>query len=45
MLRSEARKLENLPAIEGLDDEKEGGHSVPTPAPLPYPSKQQEAMA
>ncbi|ROR47976.1 phage portal protein [Diaphorobacter sp. C33] len=45
MLKSEARKLENLPAIEGLDDEKEGGHSVPTPAPLPYPSKQQEAMA
>jgi len=46
MLKSEARKLENLPAIDGLDSQPvEGGHSVPTPAPLPYPSKQQEAMA
>ena len=43
--RSEVRKCENLGAIEGLDDEKEGGHSEATPAPLPYPSKQQEAMA
>ena len=40
MRPSEARRLENMPAIEGLDDEKEGGHSVPTLAPLPYPSKQ-----
>ena len=40
LMRSEARKLENLKVIEGIDDEKEGGHSVPTPAPLPYPSKQ-----
>jgi HK97 family phage portal protein len=45
MLKSEARKLENLPAIKGIDDKQEGGHSVPTPAALPYPSKQQEAMA
>lgn len=46
MLKSEARKLENLPAIDGLDSQPvEGGHSVPTPAPQPYPSKQQEATA
>lgn len=60
MLKSEARKLENLPAIEGLDDQPKasagpadpsafetpkGATSNATPAPLPYPSKQQEAMA
>ena len=52
MLKSEARKLENLPAIEGLDDKETSAPDVPkgatsnaTPAPLPYPSKQQEAMA
>ena len=51
MLKSEARKLENLPAIEGLDDAPsasetpKGATSNATPAPLPYPSKQQEAMA
>ncbi len=39
MLRSEARKLENLPAIEGIDDAKQV-ESDSTPAPLPYPSKQ-----
>lgn len=52
MLKSEARKLENLPAIEGLDDKETSAPDVPkgatsnaTSAPLPYPSKQQEAMA
>lgn len=51
MLKSEARKLENLPAIEGLDDQTsapdvpKGATSNATPAPLPYPSKQQEATA
>jgi len=44
MLRSEARKLENLPAIEGIDDKQESAPAA-TPAPLPYPSKQQEAAA
>ncbi len=29
MLKSEARKLENLPAIEGLDDEKRVGTQYP----------------
>jgi len=43
MLRSEARKLENLPAIEGIDDAPLSQKSGP--APLPYPSKQQEAAA
>lgn len=38
MLRSEARKLENLPAIQGIDDKPTKGE--PTPAPLPYPSKE-----
>lgn len=45
MLKSEARKLENLPAIKGLDDKPKGATSNATPAPLPYPSKQQEAAA
>lgn len=48
MLKSEARKLENLPAIEGLDDKETSAPDVPkggTPAPQPYPSKQQEATA
>ena len=46
MLKSEARKLENLPAIEGLDDATsapevpKGATSNATPAPQPYPSKQ-----
>lgn len=44
MLKSEARKLENLPAIEGLDDSPKNSGEA-TPAPLPYPSKQQEAAA
>ncbi len=42
MLRSEARKLENLPAIDGIDDAPLSQKSGP--APQPYPSKQQEAM-
>lgn len=50
MLKSEARKLENLPAIDGLDSEPvpPSPPETPkgaTPAPLPYPSKQQEAAA
>ena len=50
MLKSEARKLENLPAIDGLDSEPvtTSAPDVPkggTPAPQPYPSKQQEAAA
>ena len=42
MLKSEARKLENLPALPGVDD---APTTTATPAPLPYPSKQQEAAA
>ena len=42
MLRSEARKLENFCAIEGIDDAPTG---TATPAAKPYPSKQQEAAA
>ena len=41
--RSEVRKLENLVAIEGLDDKETSAPDVPkgaTPAPQPYPSKQ-----
>ncbi|MBH1979404.1 MAG: phage portal protein [Comamonadaceae bacterium] len=38
MRKSEARKLENLPVIEGLDDEPT--EPTPTPAPGHYPSKQ-----
>lgn len=45
MLKSEARKLENLPAIEGLDDQPKAPAPSATTAPLPYPSKQQEAAA
>lgn len=54
MLKSEARKLENLPAIKGIDDEPKApaptpgdppAPAGPTPAPLPYPSKQQAAAA
>ena len=37
MLRSEARKLENLPALPGVDDAPTG---TATPAAKPYPSKQ-----
>ena len=38
MLRSEARKLENMSVIEGIDDAPATGTA--TPAALPYPSKQ-----
>lgn len=41
--RSEVRKLENLKVIDGIDDAPATGTA--TPAPLPYPSKQQEAAA
>ena len=44
MLKSEARKLENLPAIEGIDDAAPKTSGTTT-APQPYPSKQQEAAA
>lgn len=37
MLKSEARKLENLPAIPGIDDALATG--TPKAAPKPYPSK------
>ena len=43
----EARRLENMSVIEGLDDAT-SAPEVPkgaTPAPQPYPSKQQEAAA
>ena len=45
MLKSEARKLENLPAIDGLDSEPVELSAKPRAVPQPYPSKQQEAMA
>ncbi len=38
--RSEVRKLENLVAIEGIDDAPPTQISNPIGAPLPYPSKQ-----
>lgn len=44
MLKSEARKLENLPTIAGIDDAPaESQTPNPTSAPQPYPSKQKEA--
>ena len=45
LMRSEARKLENLKVIDGIDDAPKAAESDSTPAPLPYPSKQQEAAA
>lgn len=39
MLKSEARKLENLPAIDGLDSQPVELSANPRPAPQPYPSK------
>ncbi len=36
--RSEVRRLENMSSIPGIDDAPATGE--PTPAPLPYPSKQ-----
>ena len=38
LLPSEARRLENLPTVPGIDDRRVQGEA--TPAPLPYPSKQ-----
>lgn len=43
LMPSEARKLENLPAIDGLDSQPVKG-DAPTSAPQPYPSKQKEAL-
>lgn len=43
MKPSYAARLENMPLFEGIDDAPATGTA--TPAPLPYPSKQQEAMA
>ena len=40
MLKSEARKLENLPAIEGIDIPSASDTPKGEPAPKPYPSKQ-----
>ena len=40
MLPSEARRLEDMPTIDGIDDEDKGVSSIHTPAPQPYPSKQ-----
>lgn len=45
MLKSEARKLENLSAIDGLDSEPVELSAKPRAVPQPYPSKQQEAAA
>ncbi|HEY0200267.1 MAG TPA: phage portal protein, partial [Burkholderiaceae bacterium] len=48
MLKSEARKLENLPVIEGLDSEplqEQSQNTTPSTTPAqPYPSKQKEAQ-
>ena len=38
LLPSEARRLETLPTVPGIDDKPATGEA--TPAPLPYPSKQ-----
>ena len=38
LLPSEARRLETLPTVPGIDDRRVQGEA--TPAPLPYPSKQ-----
>ena len=38
LLPSEARRLENLPTVPGIDDRRVQGEA--TPATLPYPSKQ-----
>ena len=45
LMRSEARKLENLKVIDGIDDAPKAPAPSATPAPLPYPSKQKEAAA
>ncbi len=44
MKPSYAARLENMPLFDGIDDERKSAPSA-TPAPLPYPSKQQEAAA
>ena len=45
MQPSYAARLENMPLFDGIDDAPKGAISNATPAPLPYPSKQQEAAA
>ncbi len=44
MKPSYAARLENMPLFDGIDAERKSAPSA-TPAPQPYPSKQQEAMA
>lgn len=44
MKPSYAARLENMPLFDGIDAERKSAPSA-TPAPLPYPSKQQEAAA
>ena len=40
MRPSEARRLENMSVIDGLDSEPVALSANPRPAPQPYPSKQ-----
>lgn len=42
MKPSEARELENLPPLEGIDDFTANGGKAPTTPPAPYPSKEAE---
>jgi len=42
MLRSEARELENLPPLDGLDDTPTDGGPTRTTPTQPYPSKESE---
>lgn len=44
MKPSYAARMENMPLFDGIDAERKSAPSA-TPAPQPYPSKQQEAMA
>lgn len=44
MKPSYAARMENMPLFDGIDAERKSAPGA-TPAPLPYPSKQQEAMA
>lgn len=45
MKPSYAARLENMPLFDGIDDQPKAPAPSATPAALPYPSKQQEAMA
>ncbi len=42
MKPSEARELENLPPLDGIDDFTANGGKAPTTPPAPYPSKEAE---